>query len=65
MSAYTLALKMAAPVCCRHCGWLGKVGDIKSPKRPFPANEAGSWACPRCEGASIKWIENEAPAMTQ
>ena len=65
MTAYTLARKMAAPVCCMDCGWLGIVGDLKSQKGPYPVNTAGSWACPSCESAAIKWVENTAPAMTQ
>ena len=65
MNAYTLSQKLAAPVACMHCGWIGKVGDLKSPKKPYPANSAGSWSCPTCEGVAIKWIENPAPEMAQ
>lgn len=61
MTAYTLERKLAAPVCCLHCQWLGKVGDLKSRGTEM----AGVWHCPRCEGTAIKFIENEAPAFVQ
>ena len=46
--------KLAAPVVCTDCGWLGKCGSLRSELR-----------CPMCGGARIKWIENEAPKLSQ
>lgn len=47
--------KLAAPVVCTDCQWLGKVGSLRS----FELR------CPMCGGARIKWIENEAPKLSQ
>lgn len=61
MNTFTLERKLAAPVCCLHCGWLGKVGNLRS----RGTDPAGIWKCPRCNGSAIKWIENDPPAAIQ
>lgn len=61
MSKHTLERKLAAPVCCLHCKWIGKVAELKSQGSEM----AGVWHCPSCGSTATKFIENEAPAGVQ
>lgn len=54
--------KMAAPVCCLRCEWLGSAGQLMTPGNA-PWDEP--FHCPRCGETDIKWIENEAPSGLQ
>lgn len=59
MSWHTIERKLAAPITCLECKWLGKVADLHG---------AGldGLTCPNCRKRyTIKWIENEAPAGIQ
>lgn len=51
--------KMAAPVTCTDCDWIGKTGSLISD----PADQ--SLHCPMCGFRRIIWIENEAPQAIQ
>lgn len=61
MTQYTLERKLAAPVRCLHCGWIGQVKELRN----RGTDMAGNWHCPRCDGLGVEWIEHEAPMTTQ
>jgi hypothetical protein len=59
MSRHTIERKLAAPIACLECQWVGKVADINAPG-------LDGLTCPNCgRRYTIKWIENEAPAALQ
>ncbi len=59
MSWHTIERKLAAPVACLECKWLGKTADLHGVGMD-------GLTCPSCgKRYTIKWIENEAPERRQ
>lgn len=59
MSQHTIERKLAAPVTCLECGWLGKTADLHGVGMD-------GLTCPSCRKRyTIKWIESTAPSAIQ
>ncbi len=54
-----LERKLAAPVTCMKCDWIGATGDLGADR----GQDGSPFRCPACKGGwCIKWIE--APGTT-
>jgi hypothetical protein len=54
LADYRLSRKLAAPVQCETCDWVGQLGDLA-----FPL------ACPECGGVLIDIIAHDPPVAQQ